>query len=106
MIKGAYEYEPKKYFVLVNNQSNLIFLDLTVPLGQVNDSLPNPSGDKIFYCVKPIPDFHSVLKPYLFVKDRSSITLVNTKTQQVVKALMRCPFQWDVIRMYTMMVEQ
>jgi hypothetical protein len=44
--------------------------------------------------------------PYVLVKDRAVITIVNTLSKQAVKALERCPFQWDVIRMYTMAIEQ
>ena len=76
MVKGAFEYNPNKYLVIVNGEAKLYFLDLNS--NEMNDSLANPSGETTFYQLLPVPNFDPKTLPLVFIKDKAGITLVNT----------------------------
>ncbi len=44
-------------------------------------------------------------RPYILVKDRASLTVVNVKTRQCLIAVKDCPMKWDSLRDYTIEVE-
>ena len=103
-IKGAFEYEPDKFLVLANGINSFLFTQRN-NMGKTlreNHAIPNPSEDKYYHGLKPFPGFDIDSRPYVLIKDRLSLTVVNLKTKQSMIVVRRCPFKWDCIRDYTL----
>ena len=41
-------------------------------------------------------------RPYLLVKDRQTLSVVNVKTMKAIIVADQCPFKWDSYRDYTL----
>jgi hypothetical protein len=54
--------------------------------------------------LRPFPDFDYQARPYILIKDRSSLTVVNIKSKQCIIVVKDCPLRWDSTRDYTLEV--
>jgi|LauGreDrversion4_2_1035121.scaffolds.fasta_scaffold266557_2 hypothetical protein len=95
-VKNLFEYTPGKFFVLVNNSEFLNFVDRATK--QVDSSLENPTGSKIYLGMKPIPGFDSEKLPIVLVRDKVSVMAVNLVNKQILKVIGDCPSKVDILR--------
>ena len=52
--------------------------------------------------MKAFPGFNMQSRPYVLIKDRSTLSVVNISNQACMIVLKQCPFKWDCLRDYTL----
>ncbi len=52
--------------------------------------------------MKAFPDFNMQTRPYVLIKDRSTLSIVNLSNSTSIIVLKQCPFKWDCLRDYTL----
>ena len=55
--------------------------------------------------MRPFPGFDLQFRPYVLVKDRSGLTVVNLKSKQSLIIVRDCPYRFDLMRDYSLEVE-
>ena len=60
-------------------------------LGQVTREIKNQSKDGYYNCIQPISGYDAHYLPFLLLKDRYNITVINTKTWES-RVLMDCEY--------------
>ena len=65
------------------------------------NSFANPSNESSYYGLRPFPGFNMQTRPYLLVKDRQTLSVVNVSSMRAMVVVDQCPFKWDSFRDYT-----
>ena len=52
--------------------------------------------------MKAFPGFNMQTRPYVLIKDKSSLSVVNLASKACIIVLNNCPFKWDCLRDYTL----
>ena len=64
--------------------------------------MDNPTEEKTYYGLRPFPDVNMDRRPYVLIKDRVSLSVVDLKNKKATIVVQNCPFRWDSSRDYNM----
>jgi hypothetical protein len=93
-VKGVVEIAPRRFLFAINGEVNLVFYDFE---SKKSMQLYNPTNCKIFFSLLKCPGFDLERRPYVFLKDKNYISVINVRTYKILP-LIKSFFEVDMIR--------
>ncbi len=95
-VLAVVEIAPKIFLLAINGEVNLSIYDLHK---YTSMQLYNPTNSKIFMGMQKCPGYHYEHRPYVFLKDKFYISLINVRTGKILPIL-KSNFEADNIRAF------
>lgn len=93
-VKGVIELTKRYFIFAINGEVNLVLYDLDTKKSM---QVYNPTNGKIFFSMLKCPGFDFNKRPYVFLKDKNYISVINVRTYKVLP-IIKSFFEVDMSR--------